>query len=126
MLSILGTLVLFAGIILHSLREILLLWVQPTRNAVQRQSIFDKVMQFASQRRPLVFYSGPGTALLLAGVAWGIRVMYIFRQSQALAVGSALICMMLCVVGSLSILAGIILHLMHGILKDLAQAKQGK
>lgn len=125
LLTILGTLALFAGVILHSLREILTLWTQPAENAAHRTPVLGKVLQTGDRRQPLIFYSGPGTVLLLAGVAWGMRVMYILRQTQAVAVGSALICMLLCIVGSLGILAGIILYSVRGILRDLTRTKRG-
>jgi hypothetical protein len=121
LLSIIGSLALFTGIILHSVRGLIADLTLPRKRGVHRPRVLGEVLRFAGRRRPLILFGGPGTILLLAGVAWGVRVVDIIRKTQALAIGSALICMLLCVAGSLGILAGIILHSVRGLLLDRAR-----
>jgi hypothetical protein len=125
-LSIIGSLALFTGIILHSVRGLIADLTLPRKRGVHRPRVLGEVLRFAGRRRPLILFGGPGTILLLAGVAWGVRVVDIIRKTQALAIGSALICMLLSVAGSLGILAGIILHSVRGLLLDQARNRWRK
>ena len=125
LLSIIGSLALFTGTILHFVRWLVAEMAHPQDTASHGLSIWDDVLQFV-KRRPLMLFGGPGTVLLVAGVTWGMRVVAIMRQTRGLAVGSALICMLLSIIGSLGILAGIILQSVRGLLADLAQTRLGR
>ena len=125
LLSIIGALALFTGTILHSVRGLLMDLAQPGKRLAHRSLGWWQGFQFV-RRRPLIWFSGPGTILLLAGVAWGMRVVAIMRGTRELAMGSALICMLLSIVGSLGILAGLILHSVRGLLLDLARTRRRK
>jgi hypothetical protein len=123
LLSIIGALALFTGTILHAVRGLLVDWAQPGERLAHRSSGSCQGLRFV-RCRPLIWFSGPGTILLLAGVAWGMRVVAIMRGTHGLAMGSALICMVLSIVGSLGILAGLILHSVRGLLLDLARTRR--
>jgi len=125
LLAIIGALALFTGTILHSVRGLLMDLAQPGERLVHGSSGWCQGLRFV-QRQPLILFGGPGTILLLAGVAWGTRVVSIMRGTRELAMGSALICMLLSIVGSLGILAGIILHSVRGLLLDLARTRRRK
>jgi hypothetical protein len=115
LLSIIGALALFTGTILHAVRGLLMDWAQHGKRRAHSSSGWCQVLRFV-RRRPLILFGGPGTILLLAGVGWGMRVVAIMRRTHGLAMGSALICMLLSIVGSLGILAGIILQSVRGML----------
>lgn len=123
LLSIIGALALFTGTMLHSVRRLLADLAQSNAGASRRLPA-NRTGAQPIYRRPLVLFGGPGTILLGAGAAWGMRVVLIVRQTQELAVGSALICMLLSIVGTLCILAGLILHSVRNLLLDLARTRR--
>jgi hypothetical protein len=125
LLAIIGALALFTGTILHSVRGLLVDLARPGERLAHRSSGSCQGLRFV-RRQPLIWFGGPGTILLLAGVAWGTRVVAIMRGTRELAMGSALICMLLSIVGSLGILAGLILHSVRGLLLDLARTRRRK
>ena len=125
LLSIIGSLALFTGTILQFVRGLVAEMAHSQDSASHVPSIWDEGLQFV-KRRPLVLFGGLGTILLVAGVTWGGRVVALMRQTRGLAMGSALICMLLSIIGSLGILAGIILQSVRGLLADLARTRTGK
>jgi glycosyltransferase involved in cell wall biosynthesis len=118
LLSIIGSLALFTGIMLHSVRGLLLDSKRRRPGRPQRTQELGGVLQTISQYRSLLLFGIPGTLLLLMGTGWGMRVVDIFRRTQALAVGSALICMLLSVIGCLALLTGVILHSVRVLISD--------
>jgi hypothetical protein len=125
LLSIIGSLALFTGTILHFVRELLAEMAHSQDGTSRGPSIWGDGLQFI-KRRPLILFGVPGTVLLVAGVTWGVRVIAIMRQTRGLAVGSALICMLLSIIGSLGILAGIILRSVRSLLAGLAGTRMGR
>ncbi len=83
--------------------------------------VLDGMLKFIGRRRPLFVFSAMGTLLLLTGMAWGFCVVEIYRRTLQLAVGYALICVMLIILGSTSLSTGIILHSVRGLVLDLFQ-----
>ncbi len=73
-------------------------------------SVLNGILRLVAQTRPLLFFSLPGILLLAGGVIVGTLVAYQYSQLQTLAVGSALISVLLCFVGTLSLFTGIILN----------------
>jgi len=61
----------------------------------------------------------PGMVLLLGGIGWGWMVVDIFRRSQELAVGYAMISMLLTILGSLAMTTGLILHSIRSLLVEM-------
>ena len=126
LLSIVGALALFTGTMLHSVRQLLADQPEPEEaesegQAADRPQAVLQALRSLLRRRPLIVFGGPGTVLLGAGAGWGMRVIVIMQKTRQLAIGSALVCMVLSIIGSLAILAGIILHSVHGLLADLAR-----
>jgi glycosyltransferase involved in cell wall biosynthesis len=78
----------------------------------------DAILRLIGQHRPLLFFSVPGLLLLLSGLYLGIQVARIYDATQQLAVGYALITVMLCIVGVLTTFTGIILHAMRALLTE--------
>ncbi len=70
----------------------------------------DAIFRLVAEHRPLLFFGAPGLALVLAGLFLGIQVAVIYQATTQLAVGYALITVMLSVVGVLTAFTGIVLH----------------
>ena len=85
--------------------------------------IVNGILRLIGQHRPLLFFGGSGLIVLLVGMAWGAWVVSIYRRAQILAVGYAMIAVLLCIVGSVSLSTGIILHSLRGLLLELLDRK---
>ncbi len=90
---------------------------KPKRNVLGHGlSVFNGVLRLVGQYRPLFFFGVPGMVVLLAGLAWGWRVVDIYSQWKILAVGYAMISVLLVILGSLGLFTGILLHSIRGLL----------
>ena len=78
------------------------------------------------QYRPLLFFGVPGMVVLLIGMGWGVYVVELYRRHGGLAVGYAMISILLAILGSLSLFAGIILHSVRGLLLELVGPGSGE
>ncbi len=84
---------------------------KPKRNPFrQGLQILNGLLRMVGQNRPLLFFSVPGMFILVAGLLLAIAVVDRYYQSEKLATGTAIISMTLCVIGSLTIFTGVILH----------------
>ena len=93
---------------------------EPKRNVmVHGAQVLNGVMRLISERHPLLVFSVPGLFMLLAGLVWGVVVVNIYRASQTLAVGYALIVVLLALLGMLSLSTGITLRSIRVILEDI-------
>ena len=79
------------------------------------------VSRLIGHYRQLLLFGVPGMLSLLTGVAWGLWVVDIFLRRHALLVGSAMISVLLSIIGALALFTGTILHSVRGLLMDLAQ-----
>jgi glycosyltransferase involved in cell wall biosynthesis len=92
----------------------------PKRSAVaQGVAVLNGVLRLVGQYRPLLFFGMPGMIILLGGILWGGWVVDIYRRAKELAVGYALISVLLAILGSLGLFAGIILHSVRALLQDM-------
>jgi glycosyltransferase involved in cell wall biosynthesis len=97
----------------------------PKRSMVaQGLEVLNGILNLMGQHRPLLFFGVPGLAALLLGLWWGYHVVEIYRRAQQLAVGSALIAVLLCIVGTVSLSTGIILHSLRGLLLSLLEHRK--
>ena len=93
---------------------------KPKRPVVQHGLlVLNGVLRLVGQYRPLLFFGVSGLIVLLIGLLWGAWVVTIYQRTRTLAVGYALISILLSVLGSLSLFAGIILHSIRGLLLEL-------
>ncbi len=83
--------------------------------------VLDGMLKFIGRRRPLFVFSVIGSLLLLIGMGWGFCVVEIYRRTLQLAVGYALICVLLIILGSTALSTGIVLHSVRGLVLDLFQ-----
>ncbi len=90
------------------------------RNPVAHgMAVLNGIVRLISQGRPLFFFGTPGLVFLLLGFLLGLRVVAIYDTTQILAVGYAMIVVLLTTTGILAIFVGIILHALRGLLIDL-------
>lgn len=95
---------------------------KPKRSAwVQGLMVLDGILRFIGQHRPLLTFSLMGLLLLMTGMGWGFCVVEIYRRTQTLAVGYALICVMLTILGAICISTGFVLHSLRGLITSLLQ-----
>jgi hypothetical protein len=86
--------------------------------------VLNGLLQLIGQHRPLLFFGVPGLAMLLFGLWWGYRVVEIYRKVQELAIGYALLAVLLCIVGSVILSTGITLHTLRALLLELVRPKE--
>jgi hypothetical protein len=82
-------------------------------------SVLNGILRMIGQHRPLLFFGVPGAFVLLIGLLWGAWVVDIYSRTSTLAVGYALISVMLSIIGMFSLFTGIILHSVRALLHEL-------
>jgi glycosyltransferase involved in cell wall biosynthesis len=81
-------------------------------------SVLNRVMVMISERRPLLFFGTAGGISIILGIVAGIMVLRAFFTINELAVGTAMVAMLLITVGVLFIFAGVILNVLVKRLRD--------
>lgn len=93
---------------------------RPKRNVLMHGLlVLNGVLRLIGQHRPLLFFGGFGAVILLAGLLWGLFVIEIYRSTAALAVGYALISVLLALIGVMVLFTGIMLHSVRGLLLEI-------
>jgi glycosyltransferase involved in cell wall biosynthesis len=92
----------------------------------QGMRVLNGVLKMAGQYRPLLFFGGSGSLVLLGGFFWGLRVVEIFGRTQVLAVGYAMISVLLSIIGMLLISTGIILHSIRALLLEFLEFEKDR
>lgn len=93
---------------------------KPKRSVVQHGLIvLNGILRLTGQYRPLLFFGLPGLLILIVGLIWGITVVNIYQRTQTLAVGYAMISVMLTIAGTIGLSTGLTLHSMRGLLLEL-------
>jgi glycosyltransferase involved in cell wall biosynthesis len=99
----------------------------PKRNVIAHGlMVLNGLLRLIGQYRPLFFFGGPGVFLLLCGMSWGAWVVDIYRRTNTLAAGYALISVLLSLMGTLALSTGIALHSVRGLLLDLMTREKWK
>jgi glycosyltransferase involved in cell wall biosynthesis len=92
------------------------------RNPVlQGMHIVEALLRLIGQHRPLLFFSGSGSIVLLAGLALGLHVVRVYEATLTLAVGFAMLTVLLCLSGMLAIFVGIMLHTLRTLFIEFRQ-----
>ena len=94
----------------------------PVRHGLQ---VVNSIMFLVGQHRPLLFFGGSGVLILLAGVGLGAYVVKIYRRCSTLAVGYAILSVLLSIVGMLLLSNGVILHSIRGLLMEFKSHLKG-
>jgi len=79
--------------------------------------VLNSIMGLISRRIPLFFFGVPGLVMLGFGFWEGFRVIRGYETYHDFYMGPALIAVLLCVVGALSLFTGLILHTIKSFLK---------
>lgn len=91
----------------------------PVRHGVQ---VLNGVLRLVGQSRPLLFFGASGVLLFTLGSLLGIYIVDSYARTSELAIGYALLTLLLCVVGVILSFAGVMLHSMRGMLLDLRRS----
>ena len=92
------------------------------RNVVwQGMRTMNAILRLVGEHRPLLFFSLPGLVVFLAGVGLGLYVLRVYEESLQLAVGLAILTVLLCVLGMLSFFVGFVLHTMRRLFGEYLQ-----
>jgi hypothetical protein len=86
--------------------------------------VLNGVLRLVGQYRPLLFFGVPGAIVLLAGLGWGVWVVELYRRYGDLAVGYAMISVLLTILGAVTLTTGVILHSIRGLLLELLAKRQ--
>ncbi len=73
-------------------------------------SVFNAILKIVEERRPLLLFGVSGIVLVCIGLTLGGWVVTIYSQTHEFAIGTALIAILLIMVGVISIFNGIMLH----------------
>jgi len=80
-------------------------------------NVLSRVLVLLSLRQPMLLFGVPGLALLGGGLVLGLRVLDIWDKSQALAMGTLLGAILLCLTGVLALFAALMLQAMKELLR---------
>ena len=83
--------------------------------------VLNGMLRMVGQYRPLLYLGGTGLVLLVAGFVVGIDVVNRFQRVKQLAMGHAMISIVVTIVGMLSLSTGIILHSIRGLLLEFME-----
>jgi glycosyltransferase involved in cell wall biosynthesis len=99
---------------------------QPKRPVIQHGlQVLNGVFKLTGQYRPALYFGLPGLALFLGGLGWGAVVVERYTLSHQLAVGYALMCLLLTVAGLIMTSTAFTLHSVRRLLVDWLQANEG-
>lgn len=79
--------------------------------------VINAILKIVEERRPLLFFGLPGLFLIGIGLFLGSEVVRIYTKSHDFAIGTALIVILLLMVGIFSIFNGIMLHAISKLIK---------
>ena len=93
------------------------------RNSVSHgMAVLHGIVRLVSQGRPLFFFGLPGFVVLLAGLVLGMMVVRIFERTHELAIGYAMITVLLMLMGVLAIFTGLMLNALRTLFHELRRA----
>jgi glycosyltransferase involved in cell wall biosynthesis len=100
-------------------------YLEPSKRSplAQALSVINGIINLAGQYRPLLFFGGSGFVLLITGIAWGVDVVSRFYRFGQLAVGYAMIRLLLSTIGMILISTGVILHSVRALLLGMLRKK---
>ena len=79
--------------------------------------VLNSIVGFVSRRSPLYFFGVPGLTMLGCGLWQGWRVVVGYNSTGEFYIGPALITVLLCIVGALSLFTGLILHNIRSLIR---------
>ena len=88
----------------------------------QGRIVLNGILRLVGQYRPLMYFGVPGAVALLGSIVMGFVVVQRYASTQQLAVGYAMITVLLAISGLLMLSTGITLHSVRALLSDLFTA----
>ncbi|MCL4251039.1 MAG: glycosyltransferase family 2 protein [Anaerolineae bacterium] len=82
-------------------------------------TVLNGLLRLVAQHRPLLFFGLPGFALLVIGLILGLQVVDAYNRFENLAVGTALIVVILLLGGVFFLFTGIILHALRILMDEI-------
>lgn len=97
------------------------------RSAVgQGVIVLNGILRLVGLYRPLMFFTIPGLTFLLTGIIWGGIVVRNYIRTSQLAVGYAMITLLLSIMGLIMLSTGFTLHSIRALLVDMFEASSRK
>lgn len=93
--------------------------INPVKHGFEVLAMVLKDIEF---KKPLFYFTVPGTLLGLVGLCMGVYFLYIFAAGGSLHFGPTIFMVLLTVVGSFLALIGVLLHSLSTISKDFKEA----
>lgn len=87
--------------------------------------VLNGLLRLVGQYRPLLFFSVPGAVVLLVGLGFGLLVVEIYRQTQQLALGYAMLSLLLVISGIVAFSTGFTLHSIRALLLEFRRDSHG-
>ena len=84
--------------------------------------IIENIIKLVGMHRPLFFFGIQGLMMLMAGAFLSAVTMSIYADTRQLAVGYALIAVMLLITGTMSLFVGLILHSLRSNIAEIKRA----
>jgi len=85
--------------------------------AAHGMRVFNSIMGLISRRFPLFFFGVPGLVVLAFGLWQGVKVVQGYNSTGDFYIGPALLAVLLCTVGTLSLFTGLILYTIRSFFK---------
>lgn len=99
---------------------------KPKRSVWQQgATVLNGLLRLTGQYRPLLFFGGTGFLVMLSGLGLGLVVVDIYSRVRQLAIGYAILSVLLTIIGMLGLATGIILHSIRGLLYEMLDRYKG-
>jgi len=86
--------------------------------------VLNGVLRLTGQYRPLFYFGLPGLVLFFTGLSWGLLLIDLYSRTHQLAVGYALIGVILSVTGLIMSSTAFTLHSIRGLLIDMLKSER--
>jgi glycosyltransferase involved in cell wall biosynthesis len=92
----------------------------------QGMTVLGGIIRLTGQYRPLLYFGVPGLVIMMMGIGWGFVVVQRYEQTGMLAVGYAMICLLLSIIGLIMLSTGFTLHTIRALLIDYFSSEDRK
>lgn len=83
--------------------------------------VLNGILRLVAQHRPLLFFAVPGVFMLLVGLLLGVWVVYNYWLHENLAVGTALVVVIMLLTGIFLLFTGIVLHSLRVMMAEIKE-----
>lgn len=83
--------------------------------------VLNGILRLVAQHRPLLFFAVPGVFMLLGGLLLGVWVVYNYWLHENLAVGTALVVVIMLLTGIFLLFTGIVLHSLRVMMAEIKE-----